>query len=189
MAATASTKAIKGPRMSDEAVKAKTGKAWKDWFTILDKAGAAKLTHQQIVELVNTDHGVGPWWRQMVAATYEQQRGLRDEHEKPSGYEISISRTVSISLAKLYQTVANEKSRARWLAEDGLVVRKATANKSLRLTWKDGRTILAIAFSSKGDDKSQIVVQHSKLADAKAAAKMKTYWSKALDRLRESLEK
>ena len=38
----------KGPRMSDEAVKAKTGKVWKEWFTILDKAGAKKMTHQEI---------------------------------------------------------------------------------------------------------------------------------------------
>ena len=27
-------------RMSDEAVKIKTGKDWLQWFTILDKAGA-----------------------------------------------------------------------------------------------------------------------------------------------------
>jgi hypothetical protein len=34
------------PRMSDEAVKAKTGKTWKEWFAILDKAGASELSHQ-----------------------------------------------------------------------------------------------------------------------------------------------
>ena len=33
----------KGPRMSDEAVKAKTGKSWKEWFALLDKAGAKKM--------------------------------------------------------------------------------------------------------------------------------------------------
>ena len=31
--------------MSDEAVKAKTGKTWKQWFAILDKAGAKQMTH------------------------------------------------------------------------------------------------------------------------------------------------
>jgi len=31
-------------------------------------------------------------------------------------------------------------------------------------------------------------VQHSKISDAKNAAKLKTYWSAALDRLRQSLE-
>ena len=186
---TTATKATKGPRMSDEAVKAKTGKVWKEWFAILDKAGAKEMTHKEIVEILSTGYGVASWWRQMVTATYEQQRGLRDEHEKPEGYQISVSRTVSAPLAKLYKTFENEKSRAKWLAEDGLIVRKATANKSLRVTWKDGKTSLEINFYDKGDDKSQVVVQHSKLPDAKSAAKMKTYWGKALNRLREVLAK
>lgn len=186
---TTATKAAKGPRMSDAAVKAKTGKTLKEWFAILDKAGAKKLTHKEIVKLLTTSHGVGPWWQQMVTAMYEQSRGLRDAHEKPEGYEISVSRTVGASVTSLYKYFANEKSRAQWLAEDGFTVRKTTANKSIRVTWKDGKTSLDISFLSKGADKTQVVVQHSKLPDAKGAAKMKTYWGKALDRLRESLEK
>ena len=185
---TTASKAIKAPRMSDEAVKAKTGKTWKEWFAILDKAGARKMTHQEIVKLLNTTHGVGPWWQQMVTVTYEQQRGLRAEHEKPDGYQISVSRTVNTPLGKLYKAFASDKSRAQWLGENGLVVRKATANKSMRVTWKDGKTSLEIGFYSRGDEKSQVAVQHSKLPNAKDATKMKTYWGRALDRLRELLE-
>ena len=182
-------KPAKGPRMSDEAVKAKTGKNWKEWFAILDKAGATTLTHQEIVKLLNTNHGVGPWWQQMVTVTYEQQRGLRAPHEKPEGYQITVSRTVAVPLAKLYKAFATAKKRAQWLAEEGLVVRTATANKSMRVTWKDGKTSLEIGFYARSVDKSQVAVQHSKLADAKSAAKMKTYWGQALDRLRALLEK
>jgi hypothetical protein len=82
------------PQMSDDAVQAKTGKNWKEWFAVLDKAGARKMSHQEIVKYLNTNEGVGPWWQQMVTVTYERARGLRDLHQKPSGYEISISRTV-----------------------------------------------------------------------------------------------
>jgi uncharacterized protein YndB with AHSA1/START domain len=176
------------PRMGDEAVKAKTGKTWDQWYAILDKAGAKEMSHQDIVKVLSSKYEVGPWWQQMVTATYEQARGRRQMHEKPSGYEISVSRTVNVPLATLYKTVANEKSRSRWFSEDGLVIRKATANKSIRVNWKDGKTSLEIAFYPKGDDKSQVVVQHGKLADAKAAAKMKTFWGKALDRLRDVLQ-
>jgi hypothetical protein len=53
-----------GPRMSDEAVAAKTGKNWKQWFAIIDKAGGKKMTHQEIVKLpqLQTQRGsmVGP---------------------------------------------------------------------------------------------------------------------------------
>lgn len=176
-------------RMSDEAVKAKTGKNWKEWFAILDKAGAKKMSHQEIVKYLNSEQGVGPWWQQMVTVTYEQARGLREKHQMPGGFEISVSRTINAPLTKLFKSVANEKTRKAWLAADGLTIRTATPNKSIRGIWIDGKSSIEFAFLSKSDDKSQVVVTCRKLPDAKAAAKMKTYLGKALDRLRASLEK
>ncbi len=88
-----------GPRMSDDAVTAKTGKNWKQWFVIIDKAGGQKMSHQEIVKLLNSKHNVGAWWGQMVTATYEQQTGLRQNHQKPDGFEISVSRTINTSLS------------------------------------------------------------------------------------------
>ena len=176
------------PKMSDDAVKAKTGKMWKEWFAILDKAGAKNMTHQEIVRYLSEKQNVGPWWCQMVTVTYEQQTGKRALHEKPGGFQISVSRTIDTPLTKLYRAFAKEEERSEWLGEDNLEVRKATPNKSMRVTWKDKKTSLEINFYPKTAGKSQVVVQHSKLASASAAAKMKTYWSKSLDRLRESVE-
>jgi len=179
----------KSPRMSDVAVKAKTGKTWKEWFAILDKAGAHKLTHGEIVKFLNSKHAVGPWWQQMVTVTYEQARGLRAKHQKPDGFEISISRTIKAATPKVYKSVANEKTRLAWLPEDGLTVRKTTPNKSIRFNAADGKAGFEVSFLSKDDDKSQVVVTCRKLPNASAAAKTKTYWGKALDRLRASFEK
>jgi uncharacterized protein YndB with AHSA1/START domain len=47
---------------------------------------------------------------------------------------------------------------------------------------------VAAAFTPKGSDRCQVVAQHSKLPDSKAAAKMKKFWGEALDRLKEMLE-
>ena len=174
--------------MSDEAVKAKTGKNWKQWFDILDRAGGKKMSHQEMVKCVSSEHKAGPWWQQMIAATYEQQRGMRAAHERPDGFQISISKTLNAPVRSVYQEFASEKRRAEWLGESKLAVRKATPNKSIRVTWKDGKTSLEIAFAQKATNKSQVVVQHSKLPDAKTAAKMKTYWRAMLDRLQTALE-
>jgi uncharacterized protein YndB with AHSA1/START domain len=175
--------------MSDMAVKARTGKNWKDWFTVLDKAGARKMNHQEIVKLVREKYDVGSWWQQMVTVTYEQARGLREKYQRPAGYQISVSRTVNAPVAKLYQAFANARSRSSWLPEVGFVVRTKTTDKSMRVTWNDNKTSVEIYFSPKDAGKSQVVVQHSKLPDAKSSAKMKIYWAKALNRLRASLEK
>jgi len=176
--------------MSDDAVKAKTGKTWKQWFSILDRAGAKKMTHQEIVKILHTDHNVGPWWTQMVTVAYEQSRGLREKHQRPDGYQISVSRTVNSPISSVYKAFAGEKERQAWLGKDsdGLKVRTATANKSMRITWVDQKTSLEVGFMDKGAGKSQVVVQHSKLPDDKSAAKMKTYWGKALDRFKATLE-
>src|SRR5262245_57434107 len=178
----------KAPRMGDEAVQAKTGKNWKEWFAVLDKAGAKKMTHQEIARYLSEKQGVPPWWCQMVTVNYEQQTGRRVNHERPDGFQISVSRTVSVPLAKLYKTFATDKARDAWLGENNLQVRKATPNKSMRVTWTDQKTSLEVNFYPKSKDKSQVVVQHSKLASASAATKMKSYWTKALDRLRDNLE-
>ena len=185
--ATAATKAKQSPRMSDEAVESKTGKTWGRWFKHLDAAGAKKMTHREIVAYINQKHGVGSWWQQMVAVTYEQSRGLRDKHEKPEGFEISVSRTIDAPLGKAFKAWTDEKTRKKWLPAN-LAIRKATTNKSLRISWEDGKTSLSINFYPKGTGKSQVVAQHSKLPDAKAAAKMKKFWAQALDRVKEVLE-
>ena len=175
------------PRMSDEAVEAKTGKTWARWFKHLDAAGAKKMSHQVIVAHLSEKHGVGPWWQQMVAVTYEQARGLRDKHEKPQGYEISVSRTVEAPAGKAFNAWTDEKIRKMWLPAN-FKIRKATTDKSLRISWEDGKTSLSVAFYPKGRDKSQVVAQHSKLPDAKSATKMKKFWADALDRLKIVLE-
>ncbi len=185
----ATTKKKLSPAMSDAAVQAKTGKNWKEWFAILDRAGAKKMRHPEIAQYLHDKHAVPPWWTQMVTVNYERARGMRDVHEKPDGYSVSVSRTINTPLGKLYKSFADTKTRKTWLSEDGLVIRKATTNKTMRVTWHDGKSNLEVYFVPKSDKKSQVVVQHSKLPNAKASSTMKSYWTKALDRLRDSLEK
>lgn len=174
--------------MSDAAVQAKTGKTWSEWFEILDDAGARKIDHKGIVAILRGRHGLGPWWQQMVTVGYERARGIREEHQKPGGYEISRSKTIDVPLSRLYAAWETAKARTRWLRDSNLVVRKVTPSKSMRITWVDGKTSVEANFSSKGQRKSLVTVQHNKLADAKAAARMKAYWGDQLDCLKAVLE-
>jgi uncharacterized protein YndB with AHSA1/START domain len=174
-------------RISDEAVESKTGKNWSRWFKHLDAAGGKKMTHQEITGHLSDKHDVRPWWTQMIAVTYEQARGLRQVHEKPEGFEISVSRTIEAPVSKAFKAWTDEKVRQKWLSAK-LTIRKATPNKSLRITWEDGPTSVAAAFAPKGTGKCQVVAQHTKLTNARAAAKMKKFWGEALDQLKALLE-
>ena len=182
------TKKATAPSMSDEAVKATTGKTWPEWFAIIDSAGGANMNHQEIAKYLRTKEGLSPWWQQMVTVNYELARGRREKHQKMSGYEINVSRTIKAPLARLFRSVANEKARFTWLPEEGLTIRNTTPNKTIRLNWTDGKSTLEFSFYAKSADKTQIVVTHRKLSNAQASAKMKSYWGKALDALRASIE-
>ena len=177
------SKPTKYAGLGNEAVKAKTGRDWAQWCTMLDKTGCKKMTHKEIVACVS-EHGVGPWWQQMVTVGYEQARGLRVKHQTAAGYSVSASRVMSLSAADAFKAFKDEKRRSKWLPDAKFVVRKATAAKSLRITWSKDNTNVEVMLYPKGPGKSQISVQHSKLPDARTAAKMKSYWGKALDRLK-----
>ena len=181
-----STKKVAG--MSDAAVQAKTGKTWAAWLAILDKAGARKWSHQEIVAYLRKRHGVGSWWQQMVTVGYEQARGLREKHQTPEGYAVSASATIAAPVGTLFRAWHAAAVRRRWLAHPTLTIRKASRNKSLRITWGDGKTHVDVYFYPKGAGKTQVNAQHRKLADAKHAAKMKSYWKEQLGRLKALVE-
>lgn len=182
------TKTQSVPIISDSAVQAKTGKAWKEWFSILDAAGARDMSHKEIVAFLTQKHRVGPWWQQMVTVTYEQVHGLRKKHEKPGGFEISATKTIAVPVSVLYKAWRDRRTRKRWLAGEEFTIRKGTANHSLRITWSDGNTGVVVNFYPKDDTKCQVTVQHGRLPNAQGAARMKAYWSRALDSLKSTLE-
>jgi hypothetical protein len=57
----------------------------------------------------------------------------------------------------------------------------------MRITWPD-RTSLEVEFMSKGTNKSQVALQHVRLPDRTAAARMKEYWAERLAALEQMLE-
>ncbi len=176
------------PRMSDEAVRAKTGKDWEEWFTALDAAGAAQMSHQEIVAYLAANHGLDGWWQQMVTVTYEQARGLREKHQRPDGYQISASKTVAVPLATLFRAWTDPEQRARWLPEDSFLVHRATPEKYVRARWDTDGGRVDVSFYAKGEDKSQVSVNHGQLASSEDAARMKVYWAERLQLLKELLE-
>jgi uncharacterized protein DUF4287 len=176
-------------QMSDEAVKARTGKVWAEWFAILDEAGAAKWKHQEITAHLQKKHKVGPWWTQMIAVPYEHARGIREKFQKCDGeFAASGSRTLNVPISKLYTAWTDEKLRRKWLPDAKLEITTATRNKSLRAKWAEGKSRLSVNFYPKGPAKCQAAVDHMKLESSAECARMKSYWFEALNRLEAELQ-
>ncbi|MES2679715.1 MAG: hypothetical protein V4635_07520 [Bacteroidota bacterium] len=180
---------VKRNIITDKLVVAKTKKTIEEWFMLLDKKGAKKMSHPQIFKLVNDIPGLaslGEWNQNLLTTSYEWDRGLKERGQKGKDFEISVSKTIQVPVSVLYQYVTNTVLRHKWLKEK-ITIRKATENKSARITWNDNITSLSVDFYNKAE-KSQVVVQHLKIPNSEMAAEMKIFWGERLALLKETLE-
>ena len=172
---------------SDTALKTATGCTWERWVRALDHVEAHTWTHRDIAKYVNQKYKVAGWWAQAVAVGYERIKGLRAVGQRRDGsFEATKSKTFAVPLTRLYRAFADARSRARWLPGVDLAVRTATRGKSMRITWPD-RSSVSVGFASRGRGKSQVAVQHEKLPDRAAAARLKQFWTERLDALGKQL--
>jgi hypothetical protein len=173
------------PGMSDAAVKAKTGKTWAQWFALLDKAGAAAMSHKDITKLLSARHKLADWWSQMVTVGYERVRGMRKLHETASGFNTSVSRTLAAGLDQLFEVWDDARTRGAFLKE---AVQMSTRNpgKNLRFAWERDGGRVEVRFVAKGPEKAQVTVDHTGLANSAAVTRMKAFWADALAQVGET---
>jgi hypothetical protein len=172
---------------SDALIKERTGCTWERWVKALDRAKAHTWPHREIAKYVMEKYKIPGWWAQTVTVGYERIKGLRAVGQRRDGtFEANKSKTFSVPLGRLYRAFADSRTRARWLPGIELTIRTATRGKSMRITLPD-RTSLEVGFMSKGANKSQVALQHGKLPEREAAARMKEYWAQRLDALSQLL--
>jgi uncharacterized protein YndB with AHSA1/START domain len=172
--------------MSDAAVKAKTGCTWERWVRALDRAKADRWPHREIAKYVREKYKISGWWSQTVTVGYERIKGLRAiGQRRDGGFEANKTRTFPVPVSRLYRAFSDRRMRSHWL-EVSLSVRSATRDRSLRITWPDGTYVHAMFFP-KGTGKSQVQIEHARLADRPAADAIRQFWGERLDALGEVL--
>ena len=173
--------------MSDATIKAKTGCTWERWVRSLDHAGAHEWPHREIAAYVRDTYGVPSWWTQAVTVGYERIKGLRAIGQRRGGeFEANKSKVFAVPVGRLYRAFHDARTRRRWLGGVALEVRTAVKDKSIRVTWPDGSPV-ELYFLAKSTAKSQVAVQHRRLADKAAAERMKEYWAERLSALQAML--
>ena len=169
--------------MSDQTLKEKTGCKWERWVHMLDYHGAEDMRHGEIATLVRQKYKIDSWWSQMVTVGYERIKQRRALGQRLDGsYEASKSKTYVVPVTTMFDAWAESRSRKQWLNEPSVTLRTAIRPKSIRLGWRDV-TIVAICFTSKGEDKTAVEIAHTKLTSKADAERMKQYWAERLDAL------
>ncbi len=175
-------------KVGSDTVQQKTGRSWQEWIEILDSEKCVEMTHKEIVATLNGKYQVGDWWSQMVTVGYEQYRGLRDVHQKIDGYSATASKTMPYPAETIFVAWTDPVIREQWLKAEGYEIRKTTENRIVRISWKDGSSV-EVNLYPKGKGKTQVSLQHNKLASSELVLEMKEFWKEKITSLLHLIEK
>lgn len=194
------------PKISDEAAKKATGKNWKQWFALLDKAGAKNMVHRDIARMLRGKYKVRDWWSQMVTVEYEYARGNRIIGQtETAGFEIGVQKMFPIPQKQAWQLVTSSKGRRLWLGDaeevkfrKGFVyktkegmrgeIRTIKPGERLRLTWSSKKlkrpSTLQVTLICRRNtpNKTMIHFHQEKLTSAKEREQMRKHWQGVLEK-------
>jgi hypothetical protein len=169
--------------ISEDKVKAATGRGWMGWFVILNNMKATELPHKNVAKQLHEKHGAPGWWAQMIAVEYERARGGRKMNERAGGtFAVNVTKVMPVSLSKLFATATADKTRKNWFPPGAFEETSSTKDKYWRGKWKKDRK-LEFGFYAKGDSKAQIALEISKLPTHDDIEKERAAWKKAMEKL------
>lgn len=180
-------------RISSESLRGATGQGWEEWLEVLDAAGAADLSHTEIVAYLEREdrESTSGWWRQSIAVGYEQARGKRALGEtRDRGFQVGVQRSVAATAAEAWELIISRPDL--WLGEGACVtftegeryqvspangapgaggeIRVVKPGDRLRLTWQPegwpAPATLHLTLLTSASGKTAIHAQLEKLPDA-----------------------
>ncbi len=168
-------------KIASVAVEQATGRSWEQWLPLLDADDAKRMTHKEIVAHLRSMYTVDERWGQKVAAGYAQARGLHVAHQSANGFAVTSTRTMESSVSAVFRAF-NDPTRRDWCHERLYSVQTAVAPRMLRLAMPDKSTV-TVSITRKGNTRTMVAIEQTKIADAQAADQAKLAWKQALDRM------
>ena len=172
--------------VSAEAVLKSTGKSWDEWFAMLDKAGARKMTHKDIANWLHVHGNIeSGWWCQSVAVAYEQRIGRRKAGQTCDGdYSVSVSRTVDGSPDDVLRRWSGQVDGAAAFNGVPLEAGPSTRDTGKWRYWRarlaDGSRVSVNIGAAAAGGRATLSLDHDKLTDDQAVDGWRDFWRKLL---------
>jgi hypothetical protein len=168
------------PEVSEAAIRNATGRGWDDWFRLLDERGLEGFSHRETARWLNTAHAIDGWWAQSVTVGYERARGLRARHQRPDGFEVSVSKTIRVVPEAIWEAVADTIRRSTWIVDLELDERALRPPRTARFEVPTDGSRVLVSIDPKAEGKSAITITHSRLSDADAVETQRQFWRQRL---------
>ncbi|MGV8911719.1 MAG: hypothetical protein ACOH14_03805 [Rhodoglobus sp.] len=173
------------PELTDEAIRAGTGKGWEEWCALIDQFPGRADGHAAIAKHVRDDLGAGDWWSQGVTVGYERITGLRLPHQMPDGtFTANKSSTVAIEAEELRHLLLDDGDRAELFPTVATELKSKRTAKAIRIGMGTGSAIIRLEERSGG--RTQIAIQHSQLPTFDDVEEWKFYWGEWLEAINEA---
>ena len=173
---------VSEPEMSDEKVRAATGRGWDEWCDLIDAWPGHSDGHPAVATWVNGTHGVDGWWSQAVTNGWERITGRRLPNQMPDGtFTANKSRTVRCDHEVLRTMLLDDDLRGDLFPGHETALRSRRTSKSLRVAIGAGIALLAI--EPRRDGRVTVTVSHEQLPDSDAVEEWKFYWDEWLTAL------
>lgn len=191
---------------SESALVGATGHGWQHWLAALDDAGAARMSHGDIVEHLERAHPevVSGWWRQSIAVGYERARGRRMVGQTADGhFQIGVRRTITGSPEEIWDLLVARPEL--WLGPGAAPPAPGGAYRSgafgevaaahgefrvvthplrLRMTWHpdgwEAPAVLQITLMRAGPLRTTLGAHMERLPDAAVRERMREHWRAVL---------
>jgi hypothetical protein len=175
--------AVSEQKVSDERLKAATGRVRAEWHALLDAAGADGWKHPEIARWLYETQGVDGWWAQGITVGYEQAHGRRLPGQQADGtFSVTVTRTIAASRATVVDAAL--AALIRQLGEP-----ESRRPESLYATarWKiDGETIVA-GLSEPRPGSTLVSLGRSRITDGETLGAAKDHLRVALKAVSEAL--
>lgn len=173
---------VSPPEMSDDAIRARTGRGWDEWCNTIEAWPGHTDGHAAIAAHVAAEHGLDGWWSQAVTVGYERIVGARVPGQLSDGtFAANKSKTVHVDAALLGALLRSPDDLGDLFPGCDVTLRSKPASKSVRLGVGGGVALIDVVDA--GPDRSKVAVQHTKLASVDDIERWKHFWSEWLDAL------
>ena len=193
--------------MADADAKAATGKAWKDWYRLLDDAGGPAPVRRAITSSLMEDHGLNAWWAQTLAVEYERAKSVHERDGRPKGYAICVTKTIATSPERVFDAFGDANVLKTWFGDaktdftEGGTFSSTDGNrgkytkiarpKTLRFVWEDDDPTAASTVELKlmpNGKKVGLVLNHERIQSRPHADGLRAAWIAAIEKLKQTLE-
>ena len=156
-------------KMSDDKVKAATGRIRDDWFALLDAEGAPEWDHPKIAKWLTEAQGVDGWWAQGITVGYEQARGRRVPGERADGtFAVSATKTIAGKRSEVLDAVI-----AALVEQLGEPASLRPDSKYATARWQVGGETIVVGVSEPKAGSTLVALERSKIASADSLASAK----------------